>query len=1290
MKLIAPWLARWTFCLLLLVTVFLPQAQAVDDFVSSGALASARHYHTATQLANGMLLVVGGYGDSGNLSSAELYDPASGLWSTTGSLGNARYQHTATLLADGRVLVAGGSGSLSSAELYDPATGLWSTTGPLATGRDRHTATLLSNGMVLVAGGYNGGYSGGYLSSAELYDPATGLWSATGSLATARYQHTATLLANGKVLVAAGYGYGYYGYQASVLSAELYDPATGLWSATGSLATGRSAHTATLLANGKVFVVGGDYYSPYYPYYYYYYPYSYHSFLASAELYDPATGQWSATGSLATSRYRHTATLLANGKLLVAGGYNNNNGYLSSAELYDPADGQWSTTGSLATTREYHTATLLADGKLLVAGGYGNNGNLSSAELYTPAPLAWALFSAAESALPVADLGLVNLSPIDQFSVVKGSAAHSGVNALKFQTVDDGSTFVERTIVGPSLVSFSWRVSSEQDFDLFSYRVDGSVRETLSGNGAWLNRALTLGPGTHTIRWTYSKDESDGNFDDAGYLDDLVIVDAYTNLEVTAAGSVVTGSGTLDFGTVRDASAEVTRSLTFKNTGTISQNVVASLPADGGFVFGSGLQTASLTLNAGQQSTLVLKMPTVVAARKSALLSITASGSRTPPPAITLVGEVEARAPDIVCSWSGGAISSGQGTALDFGTTPAELTITVNNMGDAALAIAAVSVAPAANFQVLSQPAATVEVGGSTTFALRALDANCGLHQATVTIANNDADTPNFTFPLASKSYLAVAGTGYASGSFSNSGTTLGWDLVTTPLAGGGSGQAIQAGSTPNNGNSTIGATFDGPGLLSWNWKVSAQQGFDWLLCEVNGVESAGISTKTAAWQSQVLHIPAGAQVRWIYRKDATNQAGTDTGFLSNIRFSKFTAAQTSFNDWTTPRGDLSPTQTIPAGGGMQAMFAWLGGVDPAAGPSVGHFQPVVSGGFYKYRYTVGKAAAGIVQPQISTDLVTWSSRRMKQTLISEDDSSAVIELSVAATGKVFSRFATEPPAYVSEGFARIPAGSFTMGDAIDGGGDAHTVDVSEFYLAKNLVTWAGWDKVRSWAINNGYPDLVAGSGKGSTHPVQSISWYQMVKYCNARSQQEGLTPVYYTDDAQTTVYQTGDLGLSNTQVDWAANGYRLPTEAEWEKAARGGLSGKRFPWGDTISQSQANYYASSSYSYDLSGAVNNYHPTYATGSIPYTSPVGSFAANGYGLYDMAGNVWQLCWDWYGTYDTGTPLDPRGVSSGSGRVGRGGSWGDIAFYCRVAGRYLYYPSYSLNGIGFRVARSSVP
>ena len=153
---------------------FIPTAGAAG-FANANPMGTARHAHTATLLPNGKVLVAGGQGSSGFVSSAELYDPATGTWTVTGALGNARMGHTATLLANGKVLVAGGGGGgyLASAELYDPAAGTWTATGALSTARDYHTATLLPNGKVLVAGGYNS-TSPYYLSSVELYDPADG------------------------------------------------------------------------------------------------------------------------------------------------------------------------------------------------------------------------------------------------------------------------------------------------------------------------------------------------------------------------------------------------------------------------------------------------------------------------------------------------------------------------------------------------------------------------------------------------------------------------------------------------------------------------------------------------------------------------------------------------------------------------------------------------------------------------------------------------------------------------------------------------------------------------------------------------------------------------------------------------------------------------------------------------------------------------------------------------------------------------------------------------------------
>jgi hypothetical protein len=274
--------------------------------------------------------------------------------------------------------------------------GTWEETGSLNTARYIHTATLLPNGKVLVAGGIAGF---GPTASAELYDPATGTWTATGNLNTARDSHTATLLPNGKVLVVGGLT----NSTPDSASAELYDPASGTWIATGSLIIGRYWHAATLLSNGKVLVAAGENFQS--------------GRLASTELYDPASGTWSATGSLATARYSHTVTLLPNGKVLAAGGYLGDD--LASTELYDPASGTWTATGSLVNGRFGHTATLLSNGKVLAAGGFFYCcGDLASAELYvSDGDGGLALVSAASVKGPFAiDLPLTGPSGVEDRS----------------------------------------------------------------------------------------------------------------------------------------------------------------------------------------------------------------------------------------------------------------------------------------------------------------------------------------------------------------------------------------------------------------------------------------------------------------------------------------------------------------------------------------------------------------------------------------------------------------------------------------------------------------------------------------------------------------------------------------------------------------------------------------------------------------------------------------------------------------------------------------------------------
>jgi formylglycine-generating enzyme required for sulfatase activity len=284
-------------------------------------------------------------------------------------------------------------------------------------------------------------------------------------------------------------------------------------------------------------------------------------------------------------------------------------------------------------------------------------------------------------------------------------------------------------------------------------------------------------------------------------------------------------------------------------------------------------------------------------------------------------------------------------------------------------------------------------------------------------------------------------------------------------------------------------------------------------------------------------------------------------------------------------------------------------------------------------------------------------------------------------------------------GMVLIPAGAFTIGDNLDGESDAlpTNVTVSAFYMDSNLVSYAQWQSVYDYATNHGYGFTNAASGKAVTHPAQTMDWYDCVKWCNARSEQAGLTPVYYTDAGLTQLYTNGET--TSVFADWTAKGCRLPTEAEWEKAARGGLSGQRFPWGDSIDWSQANYFSywfndTQVFTYDLA-PTNGYAPAFNDGVSPYTSPVGSFAANGNGLYDMAGNVQEWCWDWYdidlgsagSPYAGGT--DPRGpAASPFGlRVSRGGSWNNYANLARCAQRVSHNPTLTGDNYGLRCVRA---
>jgi len=355
------------------------EPNATGSWRTVGSTAVGHESAGLALLGDGRVLVAGGHALTRGrkwvlIDTAELYDPKAETWQATGPLVEKRQGiWSLVALENGKVLLAGEHDTLTGAELYDPETGKWSATGKLLTGRGGHSTTVLSDGKVLIAGGIDYSADGTPIfASAELYDPDTGSWSATGSMAASRFKHAAVLLPSGEVLVAGGTSTEPSNDRA-LASAEIYNPVAGIWRTVGSMAAGRELVKAVLLSDGRVLAVGGSigHFGKY-------------KALASAEIYDPKTERWSSTGALAEARTQFTLTLLGDGQVLVAGGARPFTSALSTAETYDPISGIWSEAGSMKTRRWNHRAVLLPNGDVLVVGGCDVLGELTSVELYSP------------------------------------------------------------------------------------------------------------------------------------------------------------------------------------------------------------------------------------------------------------------------------------------------------------------------------------------------------------------------------------------------------------------------------------------------------------------------------------------------------------------------------------------------------------------------------------------------------------------------------------------------------------------------------------------------------------------------------------------------------------------------------------------------------------------------------------------------------------------------------------------------------------------------------------------
>ncbi len=347
----------------------------------TGPLAQARWGHGATRLADGRVLVVGGNTSKNSASavaSAELYDPRSGSWTSTATMSQARSYPSVTLLDDGSVLVAGGAEDnvpLAIAELYDPVAGTWAALPAMHVPRLQHTATLLDDGRVLVTGGGTSKNDRASTASAEIYDPKTRAWTRTGSMAVPRSYHTATRLEDGRVLVTGGSSTS-VGAGTVRASAEIFDPGTGRWTTAAPMAAHRYVHEAVSLADGRVLVAGGWSSATVRS-----------KSLASAEIFDPRTKAWATVGAMSTGRAQFRMAALPDGRVVAVGGLGPSNDPLAGTDLFDPAAGSWSPTGAMADASWWPALVVLEDGRALVAGGASDASGaapLASAELYGP------------------------------------------------------------------------------------------------------------------------------------------------------------------------------------------------------------------------------------------------------------------------------------------------------------------------------------------------------------------------------------------------------------------------------------------------------------------------------------------------------------------------------------------------------------------------------------------------------------------------------------------------------------------------------------------------------------------------------------------------------------------------------------------------------------------------------------------------------------------------------------------------------------------------------------------
>jgi len=579
-------------------------------------------------------------------------------------------------------------------------------------------------------------------------------------------------------------------------------------------------------------------------------------------------------------------------------------------------------------------------------------------------------------------------------------------------SADNQTSWMQRTIQGPAYVDFWWRGSSEADFDYFSYSVDGTVREEYSGERGWQKVSFYLAAGSHTVRWSYEKDESEASGEDALFVDELSVVPAAADLRISQGGGPVTSPWTVDFGSVLERAAFVDQILTLSNQGNLPMTLSLSLPVGSGFE----LLNAPSRLEPNQVVDVTVRMLTSTAGAKSTFLAINAPGSATPPPLVQLTGNVLPKVPVFELTQAGSPAASGSTYAL--GNLPQTISFTIRNAGTDVLRPVANVLSGEVN--ILNSPTSEIAPGDSSTLVLLFSPGSSGSKTAEISIRTNDLNHADTRITLTGTSLLPNSG---ARGvTLGQTGGGTGWQV--------GSDGELSVTGGPNNSQSFLEATYQGPGLLSWSWKTLVQQGNDALICLINGQEILRISSKKGSWEGQVTNLPEGVcTVRWVYQKDGISWTGQDKVSLTSIAYRPFEGARFTMSQWVTS-ARLVPTSTsirpvtessnsnalsevanqrIP--GGLNGMLAFAGGVNPVTGPIAGEYTPVMRNGKISYRYGINKHASGNMQqrPLFASDLGQWSNEGMSQKVVSEDQDRVVVEVTI-------------PVDQPSKGFFRIQA----------------------------------------------------------------------------------------------------------------------------------------------------------------------------------------------------------------------------------------------------------------------------